>query len=570
MRSADETGAEGVPDSVQSVVQARLDRLDALDKQALMAASILGQRFSLDPLRHLISDPRYDCSGLITQYLVRQEGDDYLFAHALVQESVYDSLLKTRRASLHREAADWYATRDLALRAEHLDRAEDPTAAAAYYEAAETEVAALRFETALEMANRGIALSEDPATRCQLMCLRADALRNTGATDESIAAFETALESATDDIHRCRAWIGMAGGLRIADRQERALEILDEAEAAASAHGLNSERAQIHYLRGNVYFPLGNIEGCLAEHEKALEFAREAGSAEGEALALGGLGDAYYLRGHMKSACERFRACVDLCREHGYGRIEVANRHMVGWTRAHLMEFTEAIEDGLEAATMAAKVSHHRAELLGLMLAGRVELELGRFVEAQNHLDRALELARMIGAGNFEAQSLIERARLSAAQGEKAQARQFADQAVAVVREVGVTFIGPTVFSVLAALSNGSAERKAALKEAEDILDSGCVAHNHFWFAETAIDQALEASEWDEVDRYANRLETYMREEPLAWPQFMIARGRALAAWGRGNREAELKAELRRLQDVAVETGLVLAAPALQRVVLNV
>ncbi|MHA1107848.1 MAG: adenylate/guanylate cyclase domain-containing protein [Alphaproteobacteria bacterium] len=568
LRSAEAAGDEGdesVPDSVQSVIQARMDSLEILDKQALLAASVLGQRFSLDALRQLISSPHYDCSGLIEHYLVRPEGDDYLFAHALVKEGVYNSLLKARRTELHREAADWYGAHDQALRAEHLDRAADPGAGAAYYHAAEAEAAALRLESALRMADRGIELVEDPAIRCDLMCLRADALRDMGATDKSIAAFEAALECAPDGVHRCRAWIGLAGGLRIADRQTEALEILRKAEESAREHGLVSECAQIHYLRGNVYFPLGNIEGCLAEHEKALGFAREAGSAEGEALALGGLGDGYYLRGHMRSACERFRACVELCSEHGYGRIEVANRHMVGWTRIYLMEFAEALEDGLEAATMAARVSHHRAEMLGLMLAGRIELELGHFVEAQKHFNGALDLARMLSAGNFEAQSLVLISRLCAVQGEHAEARRFAEQAVGVVRNVGLTFIGPAVLAQLAALTTDEVERKATLREAEEILDTGCVAHNHFWFAFTAIDQALAAGEWDEADRYATRLETYTREQPLPWPDFMIARGRALASWGRGGRDESLVMELKRLHEVAEGSGMNLAASGLEQ-----
>ena len=54
--------------------------------------------------------------------------------------------------------------------------------------------------------------------------------------------------------------------------------------------------------------------------------AREAGSSELEAAALGGLGDAEYLGGRMISAHERFRDCVKVSRRHGFGRIDVANR----------------------------------------------------------------------------------------------------------------------------------------------------------------------------------------------------------------------------------------------------
>jgi len=143
-----------------------------------------GQRLQVDALRHLISSPRYNCDELIEHYLVRSDGDDFLFAHALVQEGVYNSLLKARRAALHRDAAAWYGERDPVLRAEHLDRADDPAAPLAYHEAAAAAAAALRFDAALRLADRGIELVTDPATRCDLKCLRADGLRNLGATDE--------------------------------------------------------------------------------------------------------------------------------------------------------------------------------------------------------------------------------------------------------------------------------------------------------------------------------------------------------------------------------------------------
>jgi class 3 adenylate cyclase/tetratricopeptide (TPR) repeat protein len=565
LRNLEERDSEDIPASIQSLVLARIDRLSPADKQALQAASILGQRFSLDALRHLTKSTQYTCAGLVQRHLVRPEGDDYLFAHALVQGGVYNSLLKVRRADLHRDAAAWYGERDLVLCAEHLDRANDPAAPAAYLDAAQAQVAAFHFETALRLADRGIKLSEDPSISYELMCLRGDALRNVGATEKSIAAFELALGAAADDVRRCRAWVGMAAGLRVADRQKAALEVLDQAEAAAIRQGLVSERIEIHYLRGNVYFPLGNIDGCLAEHEKALSFAREVGSTEGEALALGGLGDAYYLRGHMRTACEQFRACIGVCRDHGYVRIQVANRHMVGWARIHLMEHAAALEDALESIKMAAAVSHRRAKLLGLMLAGLVEFELGQFVEAQDHLQLGLELARTMSASNFEAQTLMTMTALLAAQGRTTEARDFAERAVKVVRQVGMTFIGPSVLAIKALVTEDRDECRKALEEAESILDSGCVAHNHFWFARFAIDHALAIGEWGEVERYAARLEAYTREQPLPWPDFLVARARALAEWGRGRRNEEAVAKLKSLHDIAARHGLKLLAWELER-----
>jgi class 3 adenylate cyclase/tetratricopeptide (TPR) repeat protein len=565
LRNVEEHDDGDIPASIQSLVLARIDRLPAADKQALQAASVLGQRFELEALRHLIASPDYDCQGLIERSLIRPEGDGYLFAHALVQEGVFASLLKHRRVELHQQAASFFAGRDPILRAEHLDRAGDVDAAAAYLEAATVQAAALHFDTALKLANRGLELVDDPATEYALACLRGDALRNTGATEQSISAFEAGVAVATGPQQRCIALIGIAEGLRVADRQQRTLEVLKDAEAAAIEAGLLLERARIHHLRGNTYFPLGRIDECREEHEKALRFARQVGSSEGEALALSGLGDAYYLGGQMRTAGEQFRACVKLCHEHALRRVEVANRHMIGWTRVHLLELREAEEDALASVQMATEVSHPRAQLLGLILAGYVSCEIAQAEKADHFLQQAVELAKSIHADNFLANTLQILAENSLAQGDKAKAQAYALQGVEIVRKVGMTFIGPALLAIKATLSEDEAAAQEALKEAEAILDSGCVSHNNFWFARFAIDRALRSHAWDEVDRYATRLESYTSKEPLPWSDFIIARGRVLAALGRGQRSDALSGELQRLQSIAVGCGLLLDAAALNK-----
>ena len=106
--------------------------------------------------------------------------------------------------------------------------------------------------------------------------------------------------------------------MRITDQYDEALAALDNAGAAAEVGGLDVELAQLHHLRGNIYFPLGNLDGCLEQHEVALKHASVAGSREYEARARGGLGDANYMGGMMKTANGHFRGCVELSRENGF------------------------------------------------------------------------------------------------------------------------------------------------------------------------------------------------------------------------------------------------------------
>lgn len=115
---------------------ARLDRLASVDKQALLAASVIGHRFGLKTLRHMIGSPNYDCSGLVGSYLVREDGTDFIFANALIRDGAYESLLQANRQELHQKAAEWFDGRNLVLRGRHLDRGGAAEAAEAYPAAA--------------------------------------------------------------------------------------------------------------------------------------------------------------------------------------------------------------------------------------------------------------------------------------------------------------------------------------------------------------------------------------------------------------------------------------------------
>ena len=90
--------------------------------------------------------------------------------------------------------------------------------------------------------------------------------------------------------------------MRLSDRIAEGLAALDEAEPLAAGAALELELSRLHHLRGNLLFPLGRHADCLREHELARQHAREAGSLEAEAAALGGLGDGFYLQGRMHSA----------------------------------------------------------------------------------------------------------------------------------------------------------------------------------------------------------------------------------------------------------------------------
>jgi class 3 adenylate cyclase/tetratricopeptide (TPR) repeat protein len=568
--NAEAAASQSLAGSIQALVLARMDRLAPAHKSLLQAASVLGQRFSLEALRHLVEDAACDCGPLVEHFLVRPEGTGFLFCHVLFRDGAYESMLKARRKKLHTRAAEWFETRDPALAAEHFDRAADPRAARAYLAASELEAAQFRYERSLALAERGLGIAGERNEKFALLALRAKLLLDTGRTQESIEASRAALEAAEAPGERAKALIGMAAGMRIKDQFDEALAALAEAQPLAEQTGMPLELSRLHHLRGNLCFPLGRIDQCLREHNLALAHAEKAGSLEAEANALGGLGDAYYLSGRMRSANEQFKKCVALCRQHGFGRLEVTILHMVGWTAAYLNEMRPAVEVGMQAAELAARVSHLRAEMLARMLAGYVDGAIrGNAESAGRQLDAALALARRLGAKRFEAQILQFQAMLAARLGDRERALALLDEGLRICREHGMSFTGAWLHGVIARVAPEASARARALAEGEGLLAGGCVSHNHFHFYAAAVEASLEAGEWDAAARYCDKLESYAAREPLPWTEFVIARGRALARFRRGERNPELLSSLAQLRAEAEKAEIEVALPALDAALLE-
>jgi class 3 adenylate cyclase/tetratricopeptide (TPR) repeat protein len=552
LRHAETSSAAGVPASVQSLVQARMDQLGQQEKQVLQAASVFGQRFAPDALRHVIGDPDDACAVLVRRFLVRPAGDDFLFAHALIRDAVYNSLLTARRRELHRRAASWFEGRDPLLYAEHLDRADDRRAPRAYLAAARAQARVYRYDRARALMERALGLATEPGDRFALTCYQGEILHDVGAMAESRAAYEQALQAASDDGQRAPAWLGLAAVKRVIEDLDGAFADLQRAEAAAVTAGLTEERARIHSLRGNLHFPRGDIDGCLAEHRRSLELARTAGSAELEATALGGLGDAEYARARMLTARGYFERCIDLCREHGFGRIEVASQPMAAITRIYAAELEGALAEAQMAIEAAARVGHQRSAIIARHAGFFAAWLMGDLAVAQEHLDHAQDLALRLGARRFEAENLAFYADLERARGNLGAAQDLLARSLTISRETGMSYIGPIILGALALATADGDERRAALAEAEALLAAGSLSHNHLLFYRDAIDSALAAREWPETERYALALEGYTRAEALPWASFFSARGRALAAFGPGRRDPAVVAELERLRTEAI------------------
>lgn len=98
----------GIPETLQGVILARIDRLEEDVRETLQLASVIGRSF-LYRILAAISEAEEELQGHLTELqrseLVREKQRlpelEYIFKHALTQEATYDSLLRERRKTFH-------------------------------------------------------------------------------------------------------------------------------------------------------------------------------------------------------------------------------------------------------------------------------------------------------------------------------------------------------------------------------------------------------------------------------------------------------------------------------------
>lgn len=109
-RAADELH---IPDTVEGLIRARIDRLDDELKQTVRVASVIGRTFLYRILRAVTEaerelDAELDELQRIQLIAERERVPEleYIFRHVLIQESTYESILLRKRRELHRRTGE--------------------------------------------------------------------------------------------------------------------------------------------------------------------------------------------------------------------------------------------------------------------------------------------------------------------------------------------------------------------------------------------------------------------------------------------------------------------------------
>ena len=310
----EEGAADRIPDTLQALIGARIDRLPPGEKILLQRGAVMGRTFFAGAIDYLSAE--YDMDELedmlddllLRDLITRQERSTisgetaYRFKHVLIREVAYGGLSKSSRAEYHTRFAEWLREKAdkelLEIRAYHLDQActlyaeldghapEElaKTAAKALQAAGRRALARESNQSARKLLLRSLEL-EPTLERRYLAARAASQLGDLPVVrDEMSVVAEQAAAAGARDL-QTRALTALAETVASLDGEfVRATELADEALAVVDPDDHEGRFSALD-RRARVARWMGRLGEAEEFEQQALEEAKVAGRKDHEAKA---------------------------------------------------------------------------------------------------------------------------------------------------------------------------------------------------------------------------------------------------------------------------------------------
>jgi len=596
-----------LPTSIREAIGSRVARLDETSREAVTAVCVLGVPCSASLAARILDRDLEPTLGALDILLQRgllrttDGGQEYTAEHPLVRRVVYDELTPGRRQDWHRRTARAleqahtdYPERTAQQVLRHLlaaDVAPDEVIRAgelagnyalshhAYSEAL------FCYQAALDRLSEG----DRQADVLRIAERRGQALIGLGRWDEAVACYELILPRVAEPLQRCRVRrnLGMALADRGARGFERALAVLDEAEAdlraldatepdaliergrlagtRAVAHFHRSDfhamatcaRQALHLLEGKVGMEfevawlfnrlavaeqrLGNLQAAEAGFRKAMALAEAIGKSVAEAMFKDNLAVLLMHRGQLARARVMLDAAWQTVRAGGFPPLEPG---LLG-DRGYLLDYL----GDLRGARVSYQAALEKADLIDARFTvvfysvglGDVLLRLGEYVQARAVLERAVALGQEIGTRQRVAHAYLHLGDLARHEGDAARGRALAERGLAegealsdgYSRRIGNAILARALLGLGDFTAAGAAAERGleAARAGGFVLDEGrnLVALGQVRWAEGARTQAVSGLERaEEIFRRAGA--NYLLAETLWARATTVLRTRRQAA----------------------------------------
>lgn len=413
--------------------------------------------------------------------------DAFLFKHALVQDTVYASLMRHDRKRLHGLVAEalegTYPDRreELApLLAGHFDEAGKTERALFYYQrAAENAAARYANREALDFYTRALDAAEDlrTDTRDSLYRARGQVHERIGNFDAARADLEKALDIAREEEDSLAEWQSLMdlGFAWLARDYARAGEYFEKGLELARASNDETRVAYTLNRVGNWYLNSEDMERALSYHGEALGVFEHLGNTHAVAETQDLLGMTNLVGGNLLAARQHFSAALEL-----FDRVSDMRGYQTSYM-SNLLQGTSMqgdtvvlpppadIETSLaEIVRLNRQVGWRAGEAFGLWVVGNGFAALGEYGRALELINQSLALAHEIDHRQWLSAGTMVRGRVHADILDPESARGDLENALALAKEVGSTHWMRTSSGLLGSTYIALGD----LTRAEQILDA--------------------------------------------------------------------------------------------------
>jgi adenylate cyclase len=509
-----------IPNSVQSVLAARLDRLPDREKSVLQASAVIGDRFAESVLRRVVELPETELMASIDALrhaeLIYDESiypeAEYGFVHAVIREVCAGSQLAEQRRGLHAAVAraieaihaeklDEHA----ALLAHHWELAGDAPHAVHWHERAARRTATAHPAEATRHWLRVRELLRDAEDGAETRKLRATAIRQVlnlgwhlGMDDAEVAeVFEEgrALAEGEDDpralggLYRAYALQRLLSGStgESAELLEKAVPLAERAGDAAMQASLLTSLVLSNTWSGRLDAALEGVDQLLERTRDEIWLGAETLGYSPFLWAANMHGVLLSRSGRLHEAEAAIQRAIELARFHGDSFVLGHAYQARALLKTHRGDVDGALGDAGEAIRIFEEMGSAHQATFGHLRLGAAQVLAGHFAEAVQSLEKTLETARDQHQLASEPEILAQLAEAYLGSGDAERALEASEQALDSAREHGVKLFECDAHLARAHVllrSQGAAAAesiRATLQCADELVDeTGARVHEPF------------------------------------------------------------------------------------------
>lgn len=417
--------AQMLPDTVQGLLLARIDRLPPESQIAIKIASVIGRSVPLAALI-FVMQREFEFSAAqiesaikplsllgVTRTTTPTAEPTLIFQHILTQEVTYQTLLFSQRRQLHQRVAQWYEE----------TFANDERALAAYY----------------PLLVHHYHQAEHPAQEAKFAKLAAQQAEQTFANREALQYYARALDL-TERTHLAERFSLLLAHERLCDltgdrkTQRRDLDTLQE--LADRLNDLN-QRAEVTLRQANLAQNTGDYTTALELSRRATEQLRVSGSWELLVKAYLGSGRALIRLGRYEEARGVLEYSAQVAKNHHLRQHEADARRNLGAIEFYTGNYAEARQTYLHTLELYRDLNDQQGQVAMFNNLGAISRNLGEYESAQTYFEQGIEGSQRIGDRRSEVVMRNNYGIFALHQHRILDARHHFQQALHSAREIG-------------------------------------------------------------------------------------------------------------------------------------